>query len=547
MPRPHVATLWLAAISWVLFAAPALWLAHNNGWSVSLETDSAMRLAQVRDFLHGQNWFDTTQWRMNVPFGLVMHWSRLVDAPIALLVLLTSENFALTVWPILLLFPVLAALARIAERMGGHLAAITALVLGLMAAEINGLFSPGSIDHHNIQLALMLWMLLFLIEQRPRLAAVMMALGLSVGLEILPYAAIAAAVPALWLKNNAKHARDFGLALSASAFVLLLATTAVQFRTSLACDSYSLFYAILLMTGGVGLAGISQLPRHREVAFAVLAIALIGFAASLNRTCLSGPYGAMDIRLQPIFLSRISEARPAWSVATLAPSDFAAAFVYPCFAFAIACFYLPSKRENMLLIGFTAIALAVASFQIRGSSFAIMFALPGLAAALARLSIVPLAVSLIFCSEISFAVAGVLVEGPTQQERRVDVFRRQENCGNEKAMTMLRSLPPGRVAAFVDQGPAILAYSHHSVLAGPYHRDAAGILDTYAIFTQVDSRHILRARGIAYLMTCSASPDWDFYRAKGGLIAKLGAHQVPQWLALAGETGDVAVYRVAKE
>ena len=69
-----------AALAWTLFAASALWLARHG---VSLDTDSAMRLASVRDLLHGQAWFDTSQHRLNTPYGLSMHWSRLVDAPLA--------------------------------------------------------------------------------------------------------------------------------------------------------------------------------------------------------------------------------------------------------------------------------------------------------------------------------------------------------------------------------------------------------------------------------------------------------------------------------
>ena len=46
-----------------------------------------MRLVQVRDLLQGQGWFDVFLHRMNAPYGLAMHWSRLVDGPLALLVL----------------------------------------------------------------------------------------------------------------------------------------------------------------------------------------------------------------------------------------------------------------------------------------------------------------------------------------------------------------------------------------------------------------------------------------------------------------------------
>ena len=98
MSRPIPAPA-LAFSFWAVFAVLTLWLWPHG---VAVDTDSQMRLAQVRDLLHGQSWFDTTQWRMNVPFGLPMHWSRLVDGPIALLVLLGGEAFALAAWPLLL-------------------------------------------------------------------------------------------------------------------------------------------------------------------------------------------------------------------------------------------------------------------------------------------------------------------------------------------------------------------------------------------------------------------------------------------------------------
>src|SRR5690349_2023478 len=47
------------------------------------DNDSLLRLVQVRDLLAGQGWFDLHQYRMGPEGGFVMHWSRLVDAPIA--------------------------------------------------------------------------------------------------------------------------------------------------------------------------------------------------------------------------------------------------------------------------------------------------------------------------------------------------------------------------------------------------------------------------------------------------------------------------------
>jgi hypothetical protein len=175
MPRSQ--DLMLVAAFWLAFTVPALWFGH-----VALDTDGAMRLAQVRDLLAGQSWFDTTQYRMNTPSGLAMHWSRLVDLPIAGLIALSgSETFALKAWPLIVLFAVLAALARIAWVLAGQIGVITVLVLGLFAAQLNGLFAAGNIDHHNVQLAVMLWTLAFLVEARAIAAAVCIALGLASG------------------------------------------------------------------------------------------------------------------------------------------------------------------------------------------------------------------------------------------------------------------------------------------------------------------------------------------------------------------------------
>jgi hypothetical protein len=540
MPRTPIAQLWLTAGFWLAFVVPALLLAHG----ISLDTDSAMRLAQVRDLLHGQDWFDTTQWRMNAPFGLPMHWSRLVDAPVAGLIAISgSEKFALTIWPLFLLFVCLMALARIAAALGGAKAVVPVLVLALLGAELYGLFAPGNIDHHNVQIALMLWLLVCLIEQRPRWAAILIALGLGVGMESLPYCAVAVAASALWLKDDVARARAFGITLATVALALLLAVTAARYRLDPVCDTYSLFYAMLLMAGGAGLAAISFLPRHRLAALAVLGVGLAVAAALLNSNCLGGPYATVDAHMQTLFFARINEAKSAAAFALFAPSDFVRGYVYACLAF-MGCFFAPPGRTRSLTIAMAGAALLVSAFQVRAVPFVILLALPGLAAALSRLPLIPLAFALLLVSDDAFAIGGVLLEGPQKQAARIAAFRAQEDCGSETAMATLRALPPGRVAAFMDQGPAILAYTHDAAVAGPYHRDSAGIVDTYAIFTGPSPRDVLKARGIAYVMTCAASPDWSFYGAQGGLLAKLAEHRAPWWLIPAGEAGNVAVWRV---
>jgi len=526
--------------AWLLFTGAALMLAHG---SLALDTDSAMRLVQVRDLLAGQGWFDTVQHRMNTPYGLPMHWSRLVDAPLALLSLI-SERFALTAWPPLLFAGLLLLLSRLAGRQGGRPAVAVIVILTLFCPELYAIFTPGNIDHHGLQLVLMLGALVGVVEQRPRLTAIAVALSLGVGLETLPYGLVAIGF-SLADRDGTKR---FGLTLAGAALLLLAATTADPYRLTPVCDTYSLFCAVLLACGGLGAAAITFLPRHRLAATIGLAVALAAIAARLNPACLAGPYGGLDARMQTLFFARINEAHPVWVFFHLSPSQTIGGYVYAAFALAL-CFAAPAGRARTIIITFSAVALAVATFQYRATPFALVFALPGLAAALARLwerrGLILLAAALIFTNGVAFTLAASLAEGQERIATRAAAFARQVACGNEPAMEVLKSLPRGWVAGFVDQGPAILAYTPHSAIAGPYHRDAAGILDTYEIFAGKNPRAVLGGRGINYVMTCRGAPDWDFYRAQGGLVAELARNRIPAWLAPVGRSGDVEVYRVA--
>ncbi|MDP2734331.1 MAG: hypothetical protein Q8O63_14710, partial [Hoeflea sp.] len=94
---------------------------------VGADNDDVMRLVEVRDLLGGQGWFDLMQYRLGLEGGTLMHWSRLIDLPIANLIMLFSlfmdpvlaEASALFVWPLLTTLPVLYALALGGDILGG--------------------------------------------------------------------------------------------------------------------------------------------------------------------------------------------------------------------------------------------------------------------------------------------------------------------------------------------------------------------------------------------------------------------------------------------
>src|SRR5918998_268495 len=47
------------------------------------DTDDNLRMAQVRSWMKGQDWYDLRQYQLNWPAGANIHWSRLVDLPLA--------------------------------------------------------------------------------------------------------------------------------------------------------------------------------------------------------------------------------------------------------------------------------------------------------------------------------------------------------------------------------------------------------------------------------------------------------------------------------
>src|ERR671920_310324 len=150
--------------AWLITCA---WWAYQR-WSNILtfslgDTDDNMRMMQVRALLHGQDWFDLRQYRLNPPFGANIHWSRLVDLPIAGIILLMrpffggadAERIAAGVAPMLpycvLLFGVAVTARRLIDPRAFFLPVFALIVAGLS----NSMFMPERLDHHGWQLALL--------------------------------------------------------------------------------------------------------------------------------------------------------------------------------------------------------------------------------------------------------------------------------------------------------------------------------------------------------------------------------------------------------
>lgn len=545
---------WMVLLTWFCLAALLILKAVASPGGLVLSTDDAMRLVQVRDLLHGQSWFDPTQHRMNAPYGLPMHWSRLVDACIAGLILFlrlftdpkTAEAWAVLVWPLLPLLPVMFALSHMGAQFVGRVGALFGLALGASCVAAMTPFKPGNIDHHNVQLALGLSCVAFLIDlDRSRwaagLAAIMAALSLAVGLETLPYIVVVIIALAVWWivdPRLSSNLRIFGVAFATANGILLLTATASPYRFSTTCDTFSGFYAALGVLTGVGGAALAyatglNTPSRRAIGAGALALLVFLSAALMGPSCLHGPYVAVDPRLGPIWLAGVAENQSPFRMGLIAPGDFVGGYAY-CVLAAIASvtavFLVDACRRPamMLLCAVALMAFAVATTQMRGIAFALLFGTPGVVVvatnALTRIrvskamSAVATFAAVLVASDASYAVVGEQIQKALPKKKQYAAVQQSwmAACMAPKDYTELAGLPRGRVAAFVDLGPAILAYTHHSALAGPYHRNSAGILDSYAILagSATEQRAVLKLRGVDYVVLCEPAPDTQEWGAR---------------------------------
>ena len=152
----------LLGFAWLL-AALQLAAGEWAATAVTLpDTDDAMRLVQLREFLAGRRWFDLHEPRLGPPTGYDTHWSRLIDVGLAGLFLAfrtvaapeQAERLTAILWPMLWLLPIIGGVAALAWRLGGRDAALIALLLATFSLPAFQQFRPGRIDHHNVQMTL---------------------------------------------------------------------------------------------------------------------------------------------------------------------------------------------------------------------------------------------------------------------------------------------------------------------------------------------------------------------------------------------------------
>ncbi len=173
------------------------------------DSDDAMQLVEVRNFLGGQNWFDLTVARLDPPQGVFMHWSRFIDAPLALLIKTfeifmpadAAERLTRICFPLLLQGLLYVGIARLARLLAGRAAILPAIVLTLLSGMIFTQFQIGRINHSASQIVLLTFMLGSFVDaldpahaRRAAFVGIFAAISLAISLENLPFIFVFAAL-----------------------------------------------------------------------------------------------------------------------------------------------------------------------------------------------------------------------------------------------------------------------------------------------------------------------------------------------------------------
>jgi hypothetical protein len=521
------------------------------------DADDYLRLQQVRDWLAGQGWFDIAQHRVNPPTGGALHWSRIVDIPIALGILAlkpllgqaTAEMVVGTALPMLTLGIAMLVAGAIAARMVGRAWAPAAALCVPFSAITYPQIMPLRVDHHGWQIVLALTLLWALTDETAKrrsgmIAGLAAAAWLNISIEGLPIVTVAALLlGARWLFDGGELPRlqAYLWALTLGSFALETITMPNAW-TVVECDRVSQPYLAAFGIASLAALGAS-IPKvssdwRLRLGFAGFAGAAAAAAfAFVGPQCLSGPFGDIDPLVKLLWLDRVGESMTLWD---RGPGAFIAYAGFGAFGCAGAALAVRNAHGPQRLAWITVLTLALAGGALmllvsRTGAVAHGFAAAGASylamTLLNRARALPIMPVRVFGTVFALVAATPILLLPALQlDLRPGVTRRV--C--EGAYASLNDLPPSLLFAPLDIGPRIVVGTRHSVIATGHHRNHEAMHEAIATFTGTPEAAYTRiaARNAPYLVLCSEAPEIRNYVtvAPEGFAAQLVKGQQFGWL-----------------
>lgn len=558
-----------------------------DGISFFGDIDDDLRLLQLKHLMATGGWYDLTLPMVQSPEIYLSPWSRLIDLPYAVLTLLLQPFLgpdlalvaATQIWPPVMLLMFAALTVRTVqalnppEALSGPVWLVVGFVLIFAAFE----FSPGRIDHHNAQILAMMAILYGLVRDRGRGGRFVgsgAALSLVIGLECLPFVAVALALVAVGFVLRLPFARRMLVETGASMVVVALVSGIAFIGPSsllqTACDAYSAPYIAALcgfgacfwISGRLVPEGAGPLPRLLTLA-APGALVPCGLVL-LFPSCLDGPYQMIDPvsrfywfeRLgqeQGLFgFSQIGQATTAVMV-LLALLTLIAFFACPCWlqetrrsvrhwaAFLFACSSLVTTLLLIRYVRFPA-ALMPVFLPMLLTVCGVM-----LSATQRRMAKAIVITPVLMLAAVVVGLHVLLPQSPGGKD--AVWLMSADDCRGED-FAELTGLAPGRILAPLGIGVPLAAHVPDgvSVMAIPFHRAAPGIKLSFTAFAGADAAARKAALEEAdYVAVCQV--PFPVLSEEAPLYAALaGGQDWPGLVPVAGsEPGRLKIYRVVHD
>jgi hypothetical protein len=571
-------------VTLMLLYSTAIFLTFDTLEVSYSDTDNAMRMVQLRDFLSHGNWYDLKSNRVAPPDGYISHWSRIPDAIMAVIFWtvepFTSRVFAekavRVVYPGLWLFPALSILCGYVyqvtrSRNAVIVAAFTVFLNVIMLAQ----FVAGRIDHHNAQISLATVSVFAAALQRKDWRWTMVAGGscglmLTIGLEAIVFAVVTAGIVAanyIFFDGQKKSLHGFVAALCLAIVLGFFLSYPPHRYFETACDALAVNLTFAIVVGCVFAFSFSTIKSYNTTvlgrAFTLgLAAIIVGIAyAALDPACLSGPFGHVNSAIKPIWLDYVAEMQPLFSVSEISANPSRLMFAYVLLPAIIALwviFKTPDLRNDFATLSVVAafcVSVIFGLLTLRTAVYIGWFATPLICLGLIALSrqLKPLSMRGVVLLTIIFSPiaittgTGILLGSKDQQDQSQN--KKTEDCFNISDYKFLAEQNTGLVMAELDLGPFILLHSNHSVVAAPYHRMSNQIIDTINFFETddlVEAHQKIKRYGIKYVVLCKAPIGKGASLNSNNMLSKLRSLNPPNWLTLLSNNnpGPLIVYAV---
>lgn len=552
--------------------------------------DDFLHMVQVRDFLSGQGWYDVNTMHMLPPNGAELHWSRLLDVPLAAITWLgnflfempMAERITAIIWPLLLLAASSIILVKISDRLVG-ISARPFVLFGLfLSVTTQEQFSPGRVDHHNLQILLYLAMLLSLIHWRSTSAnlglAILVPLSLAIGLDnIILLAMVLIWVVWEWVAGSDQKGlalKRFSLALIPGAILLGMVSVPPQAWFATVCDAYSSTYLTALLFAGASMLAMaystpfitgantrSRLVWRMAIA-ALLGLFSLAFVLTLFPECREGPYGQISEQLRTRWLSEVNEAKSLPTILSEYPEYWfkIAGFGATAIMVSIWVFLALASRRRIvaiLLAGFV-LSTATAFIQYRAirAGYFVMIPMGAAGIFLAQhhltrwldkkptlLPVARIAVILILGSSSWAFVANTaktLVQPARASLASVEVMQPTTDsnpvCFSQSHYEQLKDLPKGLVMSDLNSAPALIYFTPHWAFMGPYHRNGNAILAVQDFFHTdgLTARYLAEKLKIDYVGICThrlSNTEIEAIKHNpDSLMRQIYLGQTPEWL-----------------